>query len=133
MLAISIMEYLLPNLMNRVLHRIEFWRIGGHQVKTNINGGLDGILGKQICQKVLHLCFVRGVAVKKNIQADKASCVIVPNHLGKVCRHIKRLRLWRSLKKNLRSDKINTQQAIGALSFFSLVFTVGRVFFGAQP
>lgn len=61
------MKSFLSNMMNDVLDEIELGRIGWHQVKMYLYRRFDGIVGKQLRQKPLHLRFVRGIAVKKNV------------------------------------------------------------------
>jgi hypothetical protein len=74
-----------------------------------------------------------GVAVKKYVQSHTTTSIIAPDEVGKVRRNVKRLRRFRGLKTDLGTEHIYGEQSVGSCSFFSSVFTVGRVFFTAQP
>ena len=118
--------------MDGVFHGIEFGRIRGHQTKLYAYRRRR-LCRTKLCQETLHFFFVRRVAVKKNVHAHDSSLVLLLNQVGKIRRNIFGLGRTRGLKKELRAGKVYGEQSIGAVSFFSSVLTVGRVFFFAQP
>jgi hypothetical protein len=129
MAAVGMVQNAESNQMNRIFDNVEFWRVCGHEVEAYRDSERFG------CFKNggLHFGSVRCVAVKEDVYRLFATLVVVTNEVGEERGDLFGLCLFRGLEVMLALNEVDGEEAVGAVSFFSSVFTTGRVFFSAQP
>lgn len=127
--VIAVMKPFLADEMNQILHQVEFWRIFRQVMKNNLNGEQCALLFKQI----LHFLLVGGVIINEYVCLSVSLLLQMSRQVRQISRYLLGFGFFLGLEKAFPTKEFNGEQAVGAGSFFSSVWKVGRVFFSAQP
>jgi hypothetical protein len=98
-------------------------------MKNNLNGEECALLFKQM----LHFLLVGGVIINEYVCLLIALLLQMAGQVRQISGYLLGFGFLLGLEKAFPAKEFDGEQAVGAGSFFSSVWKVGRVFFSAQP
>ena len=115
--------------MNEIFHQVEFGGIFRQVMKKQLNGEGSALFLEQ----GEHFLLMGGVIIDEYVCLLISLLLQMTGQLCEISRYLFGLGYLLGLEKAFPTKEFNGEQSVGAGSFFSSVWKVGRVFFSAQP